>query len=118
MYGSPSPAAMAFAPMVLPVPAGPRNRKFRICMGRPVVFCACLQISTTSGGMIYHSGSFGIRLSSNALKVRPGVRGYLPTKSVCSTTTSAFLITAGPVLAKIVNSPAVTLVGTKDPESS
>ena len=118
MYGSPSPAAMAFAPMVLPVPAGPRNRKFRICMGRPVVFCACLQISTTSGGMIYHSGSFGIRLSSNALKVRPGVRGYLPTKSVCSTTTPAFLITAGPVLAKIVNSPAVTLVGTKDPESS
>ena len=87
-------------------------------MARPVVFCACVQISTTSRGMMYHSGSFGIRLCSTGLSLRPGVSRYLPTKSECSITVLAFLITAGPVFAKIVNSPAVTLVGVKKPESS
>ena len=42
---------MALAPMVLPVPAGPRSRKFRIWVGLPVVSLACLQMSTTSGGI-------------------------------------------------------------------
>ncbi len=64
----------------------PRNRKFpRSCMGRPVVFLrTCLQITTTSGGMIYHSGSFRESgLAPTHSKVRHGVQGILAsTKTV------------------------------------
>ena len=115
-YGRLSPAAIAFAPIVLPVPAGPRSRKFRICIGLPVVSFACLQISTTSSGTTYHSGSFGISDCSSDEKVRLS-NSYCPTKSLSSTIVLAFLIVAGPVFAKIVNSPAKTEVGVNDPES-
>ena len=83
IYGRPSPAAMAFAPIVLPVPAGPRSRKFRICMDLPVVALACLQMSTTSFGMMYHSGSFGISIVSCGVKVRL-FSTYCPSKSAWS----------------------------------
>ena len=116
MYGNPSPAAIAFAPIVLPVPAGPRKRKLRICIGLPVVIFACLHISTTSSGMMYQSGRVGTSCFSIGESVL-ACSSYLPTKSECSTKELAFFIVAGPVFANIVNSPATTLVGIKLPES-
>ena len=116
IYGKFSPAAIALAPIVLPVPAGPRNRKLRICIGFPVVSCACLQISTTSSGMMYQAGSAGINDCSTALKLLLP-NSYLPTKSSCSTNVVALPMVTRAVFAIMTNSPATTDFGSKRPES-
>ena len=118
MYGRPSPVAMALAPMVLPVPAGPRSRKLRMGMALLLVAWAWRQMLTTSGGIMYHSGSSGTSERSKALSVRVSSSTYLPTKSAWSITGPAALISLCPVRAKMVNSPAITLVGVNAPESS
>ena len=74
-------------------------------------------MSTATLGMMYHSGSLGTRDCSTGVRLL-GPSSNFPTKSACSITVVALTTLAGPVLAKTVNSPAVTLVGVKAPESS
>ena len=117
-YGRPSPAAMAWAPMVLPVPAGPRRRKLRMGMAFSLVLTACWQMLTTSFGMTYHAGSFGTSSFSRALRLRLGLMGYFPTKSQCSIRTVGLYTGAGPVCAMMENSPHTTVCGMYLPASS
>ncbi len=109
---------MAFAPMVLPVPAGPRRRKFRILVGLPVVSWACLQMSTASWGMMYHSGRMGTWARSAGLSTRLGFNTYWPIKSLWSMTFVGLCTIGSPFWVKMVNSPASTSVGWYSPESS
>ena len=118
IYGRCKPAAIALAPWVLPVPAGPRKRKLRICMGFPVVLKACLQMSTTSSGMMYHSSSLGTIVSSSIERIRPPDSLYCPTKSLWSMASFAADTVTRPVFAKMVNSPAKTALGVYAPEPS
>ena len=117
-YGKPSPAAIACAPMVLPVPAGPRKRKLRMGMAFSLVLTACWQMPTTSLGMMYHAGSLGTSSFSRALRLRPGLMGYCPTKSLCSIRTAGLYTGAGPVWAMMENSPHTTVCGIYLPASS
>ena len=55
---------LLFAASVFPVPAGPRSRKLRIGWVPAVVNCMCLQMLSTSGGMMYQSSSLGICICS------------------------------------------------------
>ena len=78
----PRPAAMAFAPSVLPVPAGPRSRKFRILAVFPLDAMACLQTLITCFGRMYHGSNMGIRPDSLGFNTRAGFRVYFPAKSL------------------------------------